>query len=327
MSASKRSRSGSETLVTSSDRAVGMLTLELEGLGHVSPVRPGPLNALSFDLEEWYQVLYFESHIRREVWPEQESRLLAATTRLLEILDEYGTHATFFVLAWNAERLPKLIERIHGRGHEIASHGYFHRLVYTQSRVDFAEDLDRSLSVLQSITGRPVLGYRAPSFSITRESMWALSFLMDRGIEYDSSILPAHRPYCGIPGAPTEPWVLRTGDGRTLTELPPSTLRVLGRNVPFAGGGYLRLCPYQILSWGLRRLNHLGVPGVVYLHPWELDPGHPRLPVRRDHRFQHYVNLKRTERKLQRLLTNFRFVRMDELAAAVRGGAGRITVP
>lgn len=297
-----------------------MREFELKGLGRLSTVRPGPFNALSFDLEEWYQVLYFEDHIGREAWAEQESRLHAATTRLLEILDEHRTRATFFVLAWNAERLPKLIESIHARGHEIASHGFFHRLVYRQSQAEFTEDLDRSLTVLRSITGRSVLGYRAPSFSITRESTWALSVLMDRGIEYDSSVLPAHRPYCGIPGAPREPWLVRTEDGRALTELPPSTLRVLGRNVPFSGGGYLRLCPYRIVRWGLRRLNRLGVPGVVYLHPWELDPGHPRLPVRRDHRFQHYVNLKRTERKLRRLLADFRFVRMDELAAAVRDG-------
>jgi polysaccharide deacetylase family protein (PEP-CTERM system associated) len=296
------------------------MELDLEVARGHSPVRTIPLNSLSVDLEDWYQVLYFEDHIARERWSEQESRLLAVTTRLLDILDEHRTRVTFFVLAWNAERLPRLIESIHARGHEIASHGYFHRLVYTQSQAEFAEDLDRSLSILRSITGRSVVGYRAPSFSITRESSWALSVLLDQGIEYDSSVLPARRPYCGIPDAPREPWVARAKDGRSLTELPPSTLRVLGRNVPFSGGGYFRLCPYRIVRWGLRRLNRIGVPGVVYLHPWELDADHPRMPVRLDHRFQHYVNLGRTERKLRRLLADFRFVRMDELAASMRGG-------
>jgi polysaccharide deacetylase family protein (PEP-CTERM system associated) len=296
----------------------GLIPREWKGERRDWAARPLPLNALSFDLEDWYQVLYFEEHIARQAWSAQESRLDATTDRLLALLDEHQTQATFFVLAWNAERWPGLVERIYARGHEIANHGYAHRLVYRQSPAEFTDDLDRSLAVLQAITGRPVKGYRAPSFSITRESSWALSVLMDRGVQYDSSVLPARRPYCGIPDAPREPWVVRAPDGRSVTELPPSTLRAFGRNVPFSGGGYLRLCPYGIVRWGLRRLNRAGVPGVVYLHPWELDVGHPRLPVRWDHRFQHYVNLRGTEKKLRRLLADFRFVRMDELAGAVR---------
>jgi polysaccharide deacetylase family protein (PEP-CTERM system associated) len=296
---------------------------EWEALRRDWAAQPLPLNGLSFDLEDWYQVLYFEGHIAREAWSAQENRLAATTSRILELLDEHRTRATFFVLAWNAERWPGLVERIHARGHEIASHGYAHRLVHRQTPAEFTDDLDRSLAVLQAITGRPVQGYRAPSFSITRESSWALPVLMDRGVRYDSSVLPARRPYCGIPDAPREPWVARVQDGRSLIELPPSTLRAVGRNVPFSGGGYLRLCPYRIVRWGLRRLNRAGVPGVVYLHPWELDAGHPRLPIRWDHRFQHYVNLRGTENKLRRLLADFRFVRMDELAEAVRTGAAR----
>ena len=277
-----------------------------------------PLNALSVDLEDWYQVLYFEGHISRAAWPAQESRLEASTARLLDILEEHGTRATFFVLAWNAERMPWLVEAIRRRGHEIASHGYGHHLVHRQTPAAFAEDLGRSLRILRAITGEPVRGYRAPSFSITRESAWALSALTEQGVEYDSSILPVRRAYGGIPGAPRAPWVMRDGAGRSMVELPPSTLRILGRTVPFSGGGYLRLFPYAVVRRGLRYLNRAGLPGVVYLHPWELDPGHPVVPARREHRFQHYVNLHRTEAKLRRLLGDFRFVPMVELADAVR---------
>jgi len=276
------------------------------------------LNALSFDLEDWYQVLYFEERISRADWTSQESRLQAATARLLDILDEYLARATFFVLAWNAERAPRLIEEIHARGHEIASHGFAHHLVYRQTPAEFAADVSRSVRVLREITGQPVKGYRAPSFSITREARWAFPILLDHGIEYDSSVLPARRAYCGIPDAPRGPWIAWQRDGRFLTELPPSTLRVLTRNVPFSGGGYFRVWPYRAVRWGLRRVNRAGLPGVVYLHPWELDPGHPVLPVRWSHRFQHYVNLARTEAKLRRLLGDFRFVPMAEVAAGIR---------
>ncbi|MCI0428607.1 MAG: DUF3473 domain-containing protein [Nitrospiraceae bacterium] len=278
------------------------------------------LNALSFDLEDWYQVLYFEERIPRAEWSQQESRIQATTARLLDILDEHKTRATFFVLAWNAERFPKLIEEICRRGHEVASHGYAHELIYRQTPEQFADDLGRSLRILRSIAGhQSVVGYRAPSFSITQKSAWAFPILMDHGVEYDSSVLPARRPYCGIPGAPREPWVVDREEGRLLIELPPSTLRVAGRNLPFGGGGYFRLLPYRAVRWALRRINRAGVPGVVYIHPWELDPGHPVVPVRRSHRFQHYLNLKRTEAKLRRLVTDFRFMPMGELYAAVRG--------
>ncbi len=281
------------------------------------------VNALSFDLEDWYQVLYFEGHISRDEWPQQESRLAATTEKVLDILEEHRTRATFFVLSWNAVRMPSLVEQIHRRGHEIASHGFAHHLVYRQGPTGFAEDLARSLRVLREITGQPVRGYRAPSFSITRESGWAFEILMDHGVEYDSSVLPARRPYCGVPDAPRGPWLVNGAAGRSLTELPPSTLRILGHNIPFSGGGYLRALPYRVVRWGLRRVNRAGLPGVVYLHPWELDPDHPVLPIRRSHRVQHYVNLRRTESKLRRLLGDFRFVPMAELARMVRGSGVR----
>jgi polysaccharide deacetylase family protein (PEP-CTERM system associated) len=284
----------------------------------VLPAETGPLNALSFDLEDWYQVLYFEGSISRAEWSAQESRLQATTTKLLDILEQHGTRATFFVLTWNAEQMPRLVEAILRRGHEIASHGFDHSLVYRQTPAAFADDLGRSLHVLRAITGEPVKGYRAPSFSITQETAWAFHILMDQGVEYDSSILPARRPYCGIPEAPRGPWVVAAEGKKTLTELPPSTLRILGRNVPFSGGGYFRLLPYHVVRWGLRRINRVGLPGVVYLHPWELDPGHPVIPIRWSHRFQHYVNLRQTELKLRQLLMDFQFVPMIELASAVR---------
>ncbi len=288
------------------------------------PPQAGVRNALSFDLEEWYQVLYFEGAIGRSEWPAQESRLESVTLRLLRILEEHHTRATFFVLGVNAERFPRLVETLHGHGHEIASHGYAHHLVYRQAPEAFAADIERSLRVLRAITGQPVTGYRAPSFSITADSAWAIPILLDRGIEYDSSILPARRPYCGVPAAPSGPWIMTWRDGRRLLELPPSTLRVLGRNVPFAGGGYLRLLPYSLVRWGLRRLNRHGIPGIVYLHPWELDPDHPVVPVKAAQRFQHYVNLRRTEMKLRHLLRDFHFVPMSEaLAPALASGHER----
>ncbi len=277
-----------------------------------------PPNALSFDLEDWYQVLYFEGHIPRTEWAGQESRLRSTTLRLLDILDSHGTRATFFVLGWNAERMPRLVEAIHRRGHEIASHGFAHHLVYRQSPTSFAEDLGRSLRTLREITGQPLRGYRAPSFSITRESTWAFPILLDYGVDYDSSVLPARRSYGGISDAPRHPWIVWSDGGRSLTELPPSTFRILGRNIPFSGGGYFRLLPYRAVRWALRQINRAGLPGVVYLHPWELDPDHPVVPVRRSHRFQHYVNLRRTEAKLRRLLREFRFEPMVELLAACR---------
>lgn len=311
-----------------SERRVARMTLQenkaiewsADGGTAVTSVGAISLNALSFDLEDWYQVLYFEERISRAEWSLQESRIQATTARLLDILDEHKTRATFFVLAWNAERFPQLVEEICRRGHEVASHGYAHELIYRQTPEQFADDLSRSLRILRRIAGhQSVVGYRAPSFSITQKSAWAFPILMDHGVEYDSSVLPARRPYCGIPGAPRGPWVVDRGAGRLLIELPPSTLRVAARNLPFSGGGYFRLLPYGAVRWALRRINRAGVPGVVYIHPWELDPGHPVVPVRRSHRFQHYVNLKRTDVKLRRLLTDFRFVPMGELYAAVRG--------
>jgi polysaccharide deacetylase family protein (PEP-CTERM system associated) len=275
-------------------------------------------NGLSFDLEDWYQVLYFDAHFPRSQWPECESRLEPVTRRLLEILDEYEAKATFFVLGWNAERMPHLVEAIQRHGHEIGSHGFGHHLIYRQGREAFTDDLGRSLRVLQNITGLPIKGFRAPSFSITRESTWALSVLLEHGIVYDSSVLPARRPYCGIPGAPTRPWRFASCDGRTLVEAPPSTLSLLGWKLPFGGGGYFRLLPYPLVRLGLRRANRAGIPAVIYLHPWELDPAQPRVPVRWRHRFQHYVNLDRTEAKLKRLLGDFKFVPFSHMIESLR---------
>jgi polysaccharide deacetylase family protein (PEP-CTERM system associated) len=284
----------------------------------ISTNSPELRNGLSFDLEDWYQVLYFDACFPRDRWAECESRLEPVTRRLLGILDEYGAKATFFVLGWNAERMPHLVETIQRHGHEIGSHGFGHHLIYRQGREAFASDLFRSLRVLRDITGMPIKGFRAPSFSITRESTWALAVLMEHGIVYDSSVLPARRPYCGIPGAPTRPWRFASSDGRTLIEAPPSTLSLLGWRMPFGGGGYFRLLPYQLVRLGLRRANRAAVPALVYLHPWELDPLQPRVSVPWQHRFQHYVNLTRTEAKLRRLLSDFTFVPYSRVIETLR---------
>jgi polysaccharide deacetylase family protein (PEP-CTERM system associated) len=284
-----------------------------ERMSTAPPDRRVP-NAMTVDVEEHYQVSGFDGTVPRERWDAYPSRVEPNTERLLDLFDEAGVKATFFVLGWVAERHRALVRAIAERGHEVASHGYSHRLVYTQRRDEFKDETVRSKSLLEELTGRPVRGYRAASFSIGRGNLWALDVLVEAGFEYDSSLFPVVHDRYGIPGGRRDVRIVRRPDGGRLVEVPPSTLR-LGRLVaPFGGGGYLRLFPGALTRWGVGRLNgREGMPAVVYVHPWETDPDQPRVAAPWRSRFRHYVGLRTTMPKLRALLAGFRFGTMSEL--------------
>jgi polysaccharide deacetylase family protein (PEP-CTERM system associated) len=229
------------------------------------------------------------------------------TERLLDLFDEHAVRGTFFVLGWVAERYPSLVPSIAARGHELASHGYAHRLVYDQTPDSFRDDVRRSKAIIEEQSGHRVNGYRAPSFSVTEQSLWALDVLLEEGYRYDASIFPIRHDRYGIPDAPRWPHAMARAGG-SLFEVPGSTVRVGGANLPVAGGGYFRILPYAWTRWGMRRLNQVeGQPAVFYLHPWEIDPEQPRLPASVLGRFRHYRNLHLTEARLHSLMRDFSF--------------------
>jgi polysaccharide deacetylase family protein (PEP-CTERM system associated) len=265
-------------------------------------------NALTFDVEEYFHAEAFAGVVRPDQWSGLPSRVEESTQRLLDLLERTDTRATFFVLGWVAERQPRLVRDIHRRGHEVACHGYAHRLIYRMERRDLQADVRRAKRAVEDAAGAAVAGYRAPTFSIVRESLWALDVLGEEGFRYDSSIFPIHHDRYGIPDAPRFPYRVALAAGGGLVEFPISTLVVGAQHVPFSGGGYFRLAPYRLVRAALSRLNRAeGMPGMVYLHPWELDTKQPRLQLRGLSRFRHYVNLGQTARKLQRLLEDFAF--------------------
>jgi polysaccharide deacetylase family protein (PEP-CTERM system associated) len=266
-----------------------------------------PVNMLTVDVEDYFQVSAFDPIVARAHWASWPSRVEANTDRVLQLFDEAEVRGTFFVLGWVAEKFPEVVRRIAAAGHEIASHGYAHRLVYEQTPREFREDLRRSRYAIEAVAGQPVLGYRAPSFSITRRSWWAFDVLIEEGFLYDASIYPVHHDRYGVPDAPREPHWIDRPLGR-LREIPGSTVRVGSMNVPFGGGGYFRIAPYPLTRWAVRRLNTVERrPAMFYIHPWELDPDQPRLPAPALTRFRHYHNLKKTEARMRRLLREFRF--------------------
>jgi polysaccharide deacetylase family protein (PEP-CTERM system associated) len=247
-------------------------------------------------------------------WEHYESRVEQNTHRLLDLLDAHATKATFFVLGWVAERHPSLVRTLVARGHEVASHGYAHQRVYTQTPAQFRTETRRAKHLLEDTLGHPIQGYRAASYSITMHSFWALEVLRDEGFGYDSSIFPIRHDLYGIPRYPRFCHRLPGPSEAPLVEFPLSTLRFGGINMPIAGGGYLRLFPYAYTRWGIRYLNRReGQPAVVYLHPWEVDPAQPRLPAGTLSRFRHYTNLHRMEERLVRLLQDFSFGTMAEV--------------
>ncbi len=291
------------------------------------PTPSSQLNALTVDVEDYYHVSAFEGAVRRDGWDQYTSRVVDNTQRLLELLARHGVKATFFVLGWVAERYPELVREIDVAGHEIGSHGYWHRLIYRQTNDEFRDDLRRSRDLLEELVGRPVTAYRAPSFSITRQSQWALQVLSEEGFLVDSSVFPVYHDRYGIPGA--EPRIHRiTTPAGTLWEFPPSVVKWAGLTWPVGGGGYLRLYPLWLTCRGLARINRREQsPFMVYLHPWEVDPSQPRLGVGSvSSRFRHYVNLSGTERKLEGLLARFRFGTVREVVEAWQN-AGAVQGP
>jgi polysaccharide deacetylase family protein (PEP-CTERM system associated) len=265
-------------------------------------------NALTVDVEDYFHVAALAPNIPRDSWTSRESRVVGNTHRLLSLFEQFAVKGTFFVLGWVAERHPQLVRDIAARGHEIACHGYSHRLVYEQSPEEFHEETLRSKTLLEDITGSRVLGYRAASYSVVRDSLWALDILVELGFIYDSSIFPVHHDRYGIPGAERAPHRLSTPRGQSIVEWPLATARIFGVRLPVAGGGYFRLLPYWVSHWGLTSINRREQrPFIFYLHPWEIDPAQPRVSAGWLSQFRHYTNLEKCEERLRRLLGEFRF--------------------
>jgi len=269
-------------------------------------------NALTIDVEDYFQVSAFASCIRCSEWDRQECRIERNVDRILSLLDRHDTHATFFTLGWIAERYPQLVRRIVDEGHELASHGYMHQRATELDETQFRADIRRSKGLLEDLTGVRVAGYRAPSFSIGEGNRWAFDCLADEGYRYSSSIYPIRHDHYGTPDAPR--FAHRVEGG--LLEIPATTMRLMNANLPSSGGGYFRLLPYAMSRWMLRRVNlEDGEPTIFYFHPWEIDLEQPRVRgIDAKTRFRHYVNIGNPmERRLERLLSDFRWARVDEV--------------
>ncbi|VAW34687.1 FIG004655: Polysaccharide deacetylase [hydrothermal vent metagenome] len=263
-------------------------------------------NYLTIDVEDYFQVSAFEGIVSKGDWDSFDSRVVRNTRKILSLLDYHNVRATFFVLGWTAQKQPDLVKEISGRGHEIACHSYYHRLVYNLSPEEFHADTQQAKDILEQITGNKVDGYRAPSYSITKRSLWALDILAELGFRYDSSIFPIYHDRYGIPDAPRFSYRL---PGQNMTEYPISTALFFGKKIPIAGGGYFRLFPYWFTRMALQRINKKeGKPFVFYVHPWEIDPEQPRMKEAKAlSRFRHYVNLNKTYGRLRQLLHDFSF--------------------
>jgi polysaccharide deacetylase family protein (PEP-CTERM system associated) len=266
------------------------------------------INAMSVDVEDYFHVAALAGSIDRSRWDDMEYRAEANTRLLLDLFDECKMKSTFFVLGWVARRSPGLVREIHVRGHEVASHGMSHKLVYNQTIDEFTAETLESKALLEDITGARIQGYRASTYSITRRSLWALDVLKEAGFEYDSSIFPIRHDMYGIPDAPQIPSLIQTPKGASIVEFPMSTAPMFGIKLPVSGGGYFRLLPYWLTRAGLRKLNHsLGRPFIFYLHPWEVDPAQPRVRTNWKSRLRHYTNLEHTATRLRQLIQEFRF--------------------
>lgn len=270
-------------------------------------------NAMTIDVEDYFHVSAFATHIPHASWAERECRVEANIDRILAILDDGKILATFFTLGWIAERYPLLVRRIVAGGHELASHGYAHTRAGDQGRRSFLADVSSSKAILEALSGQAVSGYRAPSFSIGQHNLWALEALQQAGYRYSSSIYPICHDHYGMPSAPRFAFYPSNAPG--LLEVPISTLRLLSRNLPAGGGGYFRLMPYAMSRWMMRRVNqHDRQPAVFYFHPWELDTGQPRVPgLSWKTRFRHYVNIARMDSRVRALTRDFAWDRMDRI--------------
>ena len=271
------------------------------------------INALTIDLEEYFQVSKLEHVIERNKWGDLPSRVRSNTIRILELFDEYGCKATFFTVGWVAERYPHLIREIARTGHEIACHSYWHRRISDMTPAEFREDLRRSKRVLEDLSGKAVLAFRAPTYSIIKSSEWAWDILIEEGFQIDSSVFPNHHNGCGNLNAHRFIHTIHREAG-SLIEFPPSTLQIAGKHIPILAGGYFRLFPYRVTSYGIKRLNNCeNKPAVISFHPWELDPNHPMPRINRFAEIRHKVNIDTTESKLRRVLSEFQFGTVEDV--------------
>jgi polysaccharide deacetylase family protein (PEP-CTERM system associated) len=274
-------------------------------------------DALSVDVEDYYHVEAFADRITLENWPQFPQRVADNTRRVLEIFERHGARATFFVLGWVAEREPRLVREILDAGHEIACHSYGHSCVWRMQPEEFRADTRRARAAIEDAGGMRVVGYRAPTFSILPRSLWAIQILAEEGFRYDASVFPIRHDLYGMPDAPRFCFKWRCRDGLELFEIPPLTVRVLGRNLPAGGGGYLRILPMWYTRWALRRVqNSDGQPATVYFHPWEIDCKQPRLSGRWKSRLRHYLNLGQMEARICELLVDRQFTSFGEFLDA-----------
>ena len=273
--------------------------------------KPAITNALTIDVEDYFQVSAMAPYIARSEWDSRECRVERNVDQILAMLADHDIQATFFTLGWIAERYPRLVQRIVAQGHELASHGHGHERASDLTPEQFSADIVRAKATLEDIGGVLVQGYRAPSFSIGETNLWAFDCLAQAGYVYSSSIYPIKHDHYGMPDAPRFAHAVRPG----LTEVPVSTLRLAGRNLPSSGGGYFRLMPYALSRWMIERINAKDqAPAIFYFHPWELDAGQPRVPgINLKTRFRHYVNISRMPAKLRALLVDFQWGRMDQV--------------
>ena len=290
---------------------------------------PAPVNALSVDVEDWFQVSAWDAVIDRAAWDGLECRVARNMRVLLDLFDRRGVKATFFTLGWIADRHPEVVADAHAAGHEIASHGYSHRLVSSLDAETFRSDLARTRTSLEAAApGCRVTGFRAPSFSFTRGTPWAFDVLREEGYAFSSSVFPVRHDRYGIPDFPRHPVRLVDADGRALWEFPMTTWRVLGRNVPASGGGWLRFLPPAVVHHAIRRVNAEGAPAILYLHPWEVDPDQPRVRTAgAAARFRHYLNLDRTLGRLDGLLRAFPWAPVSDVLAALPEEAAAQAAP
>jgi polysaccharide deacetylase family protein (PEP-CTERM system associated) len=272
---------------------------------------------LSIDLEDYFHVEAFAGSVSREQWSDFPARVEVNTHRLLDIFDRFDVKATFFVLGWVAWRFPGLVRQVQERGHDLACHSYWHRRIYTLTPNEFRADTRQARDTIEQIAGVRVSGYRAPSWSVTKDSLWALDILADEGFTYDSSIFPIRHDIYGIPNASRYPYFHAGPQGEQLLEIPPATLRISGTNLPAAGGGYFRIFPMAYTEWAFRQFESELRPLVFYLHPWELDPEQPRIAGPLKSRLRHYTNLGKTQKRLERLLERHEF----QTFAEYMGGA------
>ncbi|MDI4631710.1 DUF3473 domain-containing protein [Pelomonas sp. V22] len=283
------------------------------------PTQRGTRNAMTIDVEDYFQVSAFAPYIKRSDWDSRECRVERNVQRILALLAKEGKQATFFTLGWVAERYPQLVRDIVAGGHELASHGYGHQRASDLTREEFADDVGRAKQLLEDIGGQAVLGYRAPSFSIGTGNLWAFDVLLEQGYRYSSSVYPVKHDHYGMPDAPRFAYPVREG----LLEIPPTTLRLAGRNLPSSGGGYFRLLPYALSRWMVGRVNQAEQQSAIfYFHPWEIDAGQPRVEgIDAKTRFRHYVNIERMEGRIAQLLRDFDWGRMDEIFLGRRAQA------